>query len=354
MKLTDFLALCCWAKRAGRPGHELRAIARRLPTLLLAFAARRRRAWGRYDATTLAMFWLLWRRKRTAAALVDYLIFRRDLGHAAPTHYVDILSSRINELRASRRWLATCLLGEARGRYPALPQSSTLTPPASGMELWLQRIQSEQPRWRDDFASVLRRQRARGICVVGNAGHLLGAGVGSAIDDNGMVIRFNRYRHLTSRDTDIGSRISVWVGAPNYRGSPNCDVPWIVVSGPDVRFRRRDWSALRPALEKGTPILTVPLPVWCSLVRRLHAPPSAGLLMLAWLRELQGGWLGISAAGFGLGGSGSMPYHHADPAQRPSARHNWAGELALLQLWRQEGLQLLTSERQPALQILSS
>jgi hypothetical protein len=167
--------------------------------------------------------------------------------------------------------------------------------------------------------------------------------LGRWFDAHDLVVRFNRFLGPDAAERDLGSKTSLQVVAPGNPGSLVHDAPWLALSGPDMLFRLRDWTFLRSRLEAGGPVLTFPLPVWRALVKRLHAPPSAGLLTLAWMRAVRGGWQGIAGAGFGSPPRAGVPYHHAFPRQRPSTRHNWPEEREILRAWRAEGLELRAS-----------
>ena len=99
--------------------------------------------------------------------------------------------------------------------------------------------------------------------------------------------------------------------------------------------RRPQWE--RWTAENGGNLLSVPLPVWRALVRELQAPPTAGLLALNWLRSIRNSWDGVIVYGIGYKGG---RYHAARQRQRPSHRHDWEKESALLQRWTTEGLKL--------------
>jgi hypothetical protein len=302
----------------------------RVMALPLRWAARQRRARGRYDRQTLRLFQ---RAQRTGdvCALLDYLSFRRDLGHALHPRHVAPLLAQLAALPDRERWRAAALLSEVDAAPPqvweALPAGAGLTTAAPHQECW-----------RRSFGALVDESRSRGICVVGNAGALAGQGLGARIDAAGTVIRFNRFQSNVDQATDIGSRTSVWVTSPSYQG-PRPDVDWVVVSGPDMCFQLRNWALLTPRLLAARPVLSVPLSVWRDLVKVLNAPPSAGVLMLAWLCRLGGGWAGITAAGIGVGTQGR--YHLADLRKRAGTRHAWAAEASLIEVWAAQGLELL-------------
>jgi hypothetical protein len=73
----------------------------------------------------------------------------------------------------------------------------------------------------------------------------------------------------------------------------------------------------------------------------LGAPPSAGVLFLAWAHRLLGDFEHLVIAGFDIASAGTKGYHHAGPAIRGGRRHAWEREKALLDEWRNQGLRSL-------------
>ncbi len=272
-------------------------------------------------------------RSRWPACLLDYALFRRDLGFGLKPRWAQTLRVGLPGLPGHRRRLASALLAElthAAGDIAACSEGDHLR----------REVIARQDEWREAFFALLDTHRAAGLCVVGNAGTMIGSRLGAAIDDHGLVVRFNRFSGEHSLSADIGTRVDIWVVAPGFDGPPPAGVRWIVVTGPDMRFRRQDWSSLRPAYEVGARLLTVPLEPWRRLVAQLQAPPSAGLLFLEWLRAMRGSWEGVRVVGFGASPTPTVAYHLADPLHQPVERHNWPAERALLQRWHAEGLDL--------------
>jgi hypothetical protein len=87
----------------------------------------------------------------------------------------------------------------------------------------------------------------------------------------------------------------------------------------------------------GAQVLTVPLPVWKALVARLQAPPSAALLLLAWLHAL-GGWEGLRIAAIAWGGDPAGRHHLVQPNRKTGSRHRWEREAQIVKEWRNAGL----------------
>lgn len=319
-----------------------------LPSLLVALWARHRRNRGQYDRRTRFLFHLLWHRRRTPEALLDYLLFRRDLGFPVLPSKSTALINQCDKLHRKQD-LALALVAEQNlaslksiSRRRIIQHANHMAPLADihrqlgGMETldWLADLSANQTKWRNMFSADVANT-STSICVVGNASTLCGSNLGAWIDSHDRVVRFNRHRGPNSHDKDLGTRLDLWAMAPSFVPSENavCMPPWIVITGPDVLFLRRNWLSLRTRLDQGDPVLTVPLPVWRDLVAHLQAPPSAGLLVLAWIRVLRGSWQGIHTVGLGVLPSRGIPYHHADHKHRPTTRHNWEYEKQLLHAW---------------------
>ncbi|HEX7035942.1 MAG TPA: glycosyltransferase family 29 protein [Pseudomonadales bacterium] len=309
----------------------------RLAASAALWRGRRRRARGRYDRCTRR---LLQRAARFGgpSARLDYALFRRDLGHPLHPRLERPLHEALPALRRSKRWNARALLREA-------DSSRASDDAAAELGIGVAEVAARQEQWRDGFRRALAAAAAtRGICVVGNAGALAGTRLGETIDTAGVVIRFNDFGLDGSADADIGRRTTVWVTNPGYRGPRFDRAEWVVISGPDVSYRLRDWSRFEERVRRGEPLLTVPLDVWRDLVRVLHAPPSAGVLMLAWLHALLDSWTGISAAGIGVNGGA---VYHLRRSYRRSNRHDWAAEASLVARWVDSGLTRLPSAGLP-------
>ncbi|MCY1266995.1 Capsule polysaccharide biosynthesis protein [compost metagenome] len=317
----------------------------------LLWWAQHRRAQGRYERTTERAFAMAWRLNGTLAAWLAYAMFRRDLGRPLPRRWQQQLNDALSRLPQHKCRMALGLLAEACGadRLSA-PQDELLDavmlPALAGRAQpgvrdddaeWLAELHRQQPSWRAAFARwVSDCCQANGLCVVGNAGVLKGCGLGADIDRASGVVRFNRFADDEGMRADVGMRLDVWVVAPGYRGPAPKSVGWIVVTGPDMRYRMQDWQLVMPFLKAGVPVLTVPLGIWRELVVRLKAPPSAGVLLLHWLQQLKGddSQKGLSFVGIGQGVVGKGTYHLALPHHKPVGRHNWKAEQLMVEQWQ--------------------
>ena len=338
--MTLFSPKADWLGYRGQRG--LPAWSRWAPLALLSWVAQRRRAAGWYDRCTLALYRRIWIRGGSAQSLLSYAMFCRDLGRPLAPRQVPLLRQALPQLSGTRRRMALDLLAEAAG-----PSADPATDGA--LDKIPANIRAMQGTWREEFSQWLQQRASDGICVVGNGGQLLGSGLGGEIDQYPVVVRFNQFRGSSSIAADIGDHLDVWVTAPGYSGAVPPGVQWVVVSGPEMAFKLQDWGRFEASRKWGARVLTVPLQPWSELVRVLDAPPSAGLLFLAWARSMLGSWVTIRAVGFGGVAAGSVSYHHADANHQPASRHNWLAERQLLRTWQEQGLRVEVSSELPIL-----
>lgn len=308
--------------------------------LLQRWLAARRRRLGHYDRRLLAAAHA--QPPDSAAGLLAAAQWRRDLGRSLPHRWVAPLRQRLSHLTAVQRCRALGLLAEVAPQaltgLPAdwLAQAAVLPGVA---EILGQAHALADAAARSQFEEWVHAHITDGHCLVGNAASLAGRGLGAQIDRAGAVWRFNQWQGGQAVAADVGTRCDVWVLSPALQDAPMPPgLRWAVVSGPDMRFQGRFWPLAQRLQAAGVGVLTVPLPAWRAAVQALQAPPSAGVLMLAWLSRLTGGWQGISGLGIGQGLSTPGAYHLARPGARPGSRHDWAAEAALVARWRAQGL----------------
>lgn len=275
---------------------------------------------GRYRRRLLGWRWWVFRSWPRPASLLQLALCRRDFGLPLPARWRAPLTAALPSLPPAAARRARDLLAADGG---------------AAHQAMLDRRQA--------FADWLASRRATGgLCLVGNAAGLRGSALGAHIDAHAAVLRFNRWQPAAADGTavsrlDVGNAWQVWVLAPDLRQAPPPGLSWAMFSGPDPCVALARWPQAQSLEQHGVPVLTVPLAVWRALVRELRAPPSAGVLVLAWLRELGAGWQGLSSAGIGWGAT-PQGRHHLLAGHGAGRRHRWDAERALLQRWRAEGL----------------
>lgn len=298
--------------------------------------ANQRQAKGYYDITSLWLFKLEYRRKPCINSFIGYLQFRRSLGYPIKQNQREKLECFIKATLLSPLW--TLGLTHRSRLYLNLIQHLT-DRSGKGVSFRSRRSvkhwQLQQQNWLTELKS--RLAECKTIAIVGNSPGLRNAEYGTEIDAADFVVRFNLYNSTQTRLEDIGNKLSLWVVAPGYRG-PAALSEFCLVSGPDMLFWRQNWDSL---LTLDSKVLSSPLCIWRSLVRKLAAPPSAGLLCIEFLKSLCGEQQCLKVFGFGYNPESNTSYHHTSSQHQAVNRHNWNGERQLLNQWSQQRINVV-------------
>lgn len=290
---------------------------------------------GHYNLATLWAFRKVWQQSAKGHDYLAYLCFRRALGYPLTARKAAQLQQLLQRVLPLRLWhklyghrLRQChnLLAEyhyQRGQ----PVSGAAV--AAPYRLQVQYWRSQQSLWLNQLAHFL--QQANRVQLVGNSPKLAGSNSGADIDAADIVIRFNRYHSAHTLSMDSGSKCSVWVMAPDFRGSPPPGLTWCLVSGPDMLWWQQRWPQIKDT--HNIKLLSIPLTHWRYLVRQLAAPPSAGLLVTHFITGLLPEPNSLMLAGFGHDPSAAQ-YHYAAPEHHAVSRHNWQAEYQLLKQWQ--------------------
>jgi len=315
---------------------------------------------GNYSNQTLRIFSLAKKISANSSALFDYMMFKRDLGYTPSSSILKIIILNFDQLPSRQQFLALNFLFEV-GLFVELNELLTAytnqarfhqSPVISFFAIQTNRIVSNeyslisnihqhQEQWRSDF-KVFLNNCTKNIAIVGNSAQLKESGLGSSIDQHDIIVRFNIFPTKFTEHKHCGEKIDIWVQTPDLKlpaDFPKQYIKWIVLTGPDVRFTLSNWNSLLPHLKQGTKVLTVPLETWKNLVSVLQAPPSAGVLLIAWLSELINHQR-LSIIGFQTSPIVQSSYHF-NKKHKASSRHNWKKEAQLLKKLRMEGLPVI-------------
>lgn len=291
--------------------------------------AKKLRTEGFYDYRTLYFYKKAWQKTKNAKNLVEYLSFRRDLGYKLSINKQIILKNNLHLLKNKEKQSACCLLNEVQ----ALGNEECSIKDINKI------IHDNQIIWLNEFQEALNSAADKKICIVGNSASLRYANIANNIDKSGIVIRFNKcFNDETKSYT--GHKIDIWVCAPNFKDEVQERADWIILTGPNLVYKNYNFDRFEKYVKNGKKILGVPLNIWKELVFILKAPPSAGVLVLWWLKNILGGWNGICASGFDLSVKTGR-YHHVNPRYLAGERHNWKLEKKLLIDWKSQGLEII-------------
>ncbi len=197
------------------------------------------------------------------------------------------------------------------------------------------------PQWCEElFSQENRNCLSARIAVVGNGPSIIGGAAGERIDTADLVIRFNQIHTGESISHDTGQQTGLWVVSPGFKITGSrmpCNN--LCLSGPAPFMRSsRYWSRL--ARLPFSNLALTPIDSWHSLVERLEAPPSAGILVLGTLiRHFPS--LHIEIHGFTTDTTESEDTQragsHYGDCHRVSTRHDWQRETMLIQQWTSMG-----------------
>lgn len=273
---------------------------------------------GRYGHGLRRLRWLAWRDQPDTPRLQRLAQCWRDHGRPLPGRWCRALDAACAVAGDAAR--------EARdARRLALLRDSAAGPRVAAMQAT-----------REAFVAWLQARAVGGVCVVGNAGSVLEQSRGEDIDAHAVVLRFNRWQP-PGRDlgSALGHRLDVWVAAPDCRELPLQDPAWAVITGADPLVAMEGWPQVQALRARRVPVLTVPLGIWRALVERLGAPPSAGVLVLAWLTTMG---LGQGLHMTGIAEAAAADSHVLGGRHRRGRRHAWDRERALVAQWHAAGL----------------
>lgn len=283
---------------------------------------------GHYGHGLRRLRWLAWRDQPDTLRLQRLAQCWRDHGRPLPGRWCRALDA------------ACAVAGDSPGERRNARRLALLRESLTGA-----RVAAMQAA-REAFVAWLQARAAGGVCVVGNAGSVLERPRGAEIDAHAVVLRFNRWQPSGQDQAPaLGDRLDVWVAAPDCRGLPLQTPAWAVITGADPLVAMEAWPQVQALRARGVPVLTVPLGIWRTLVDRLGAPPSAGVLVLAWLTTMG---LGPGLHMTGIAEAAAADSHVLGGGHRRGRRHAWDRERSLVAQWRAAGLLSSLSPRSPA------
>ena len=288
----------------------------------LSLRGKRARRKGQYSIETLNIFKKANSQTSNVNIKFYYLFFLRHLGFVIDVKGFNFILDSFHRLKPKNKILALNFIIEYRPSYDLfkitdeiqLLKFANRSPAISNFlksngsngldkdsEL-LSNFFERRREWNEQFSHYLK-SNIKSVCVVGNSYSSEEKVLGSRIDSMSIVVRFNSY---FSDDIEVkknrGEKTNVWITSPNFifpdKPSEEDCIDWVIISGPDICFTMSKWSEVNKNLRRGSKVITPPLHIWRQLVSVLEAPPSAGVLIIAWFIEILGNPRGLSITGF--------------------------------------------------------
>ncbi|MEM7776945.1 MAG: glycosyltransferase family 29 protein [Pseudomonadota bacterium] len=179
------------------------------------------------------------------------------------------------------------------------------------------------------FAKLIR-ENSGSICVVGNSPCDVGRGLGKAIDSHALVIRFNNFSTAREFSNDYGTKCDVWCRSPFYQRVVRRQEfrPHLTITGSPIQWRKEDGQDM--AIEymgRDEALDVAPVSVVSTAAVRCGAPPSSGIVTLAWIESVLGSLDGVSVCGFALTDqAGGTKHYFKTPPRMNKPSHDWTGE----------------------------
>jgi hypothetical protein len=196
-------------------------------------------------------------------------------------------------------------------------------------------------QYEDSFARLILANKGS-ICVVGNSPCDIGRGLGPAIDDHAVVIRFNNFSTSPEHAQDYGTKCDVWCRSPSYRhvNRRSTFKPSLTIAVAPLQWRIENGQDMPiEYMGQNDPLDVAPVELVTATAVRCGAPPSSGLLTLAWIESILGGLDGVSSCGFALTDQeNGLKHYFKNPERKKAPPHDWGREREVLN-------QMLTSLR---------
>lgn len=285
---------------------------------------------GHYNADVLHAFARQWRQRQSFRSWLDYMIAKRQFGYPLSACHLQ-LALQWQQQSKLRRWGKGIYRHKARQLRNLIAEALhdvNMTPAV--LPLYQSLVHHWRKQQSHQYQTLVDRLTNARVVVVGNSPTLAGQKLGAHIDQHDVVIRFNQFSSEHTATADIGQKLTIWVMAPGYDGPVPDTVNWVIIAGPQMLWWQQQWPQL---LSHRGAVLGVPLHSWRASVQHLQAPPSAGFLLIQWLRSFMPSEQ-LSITGFGI--NPKLPYHHAIKGHQAVTRHNWQAEHQQLNKWIQQ------------------
>ncbi len=178
------------------------------------------------------------------------------------------------------------------------------------------------------FAKLIRENKGS-ICVVGNSPCEIGRRLGRAIDDHALVVRFNNFSTSPEHAQDYGVKCDVWCRSPFYKDITRRPgfKPSLTITGSPIPWRKEDGQDMAiEYMARNEPLDSAPISLVPLVAIRCGAPPSSGILTIAWIKSILGSLDGVSVCGFELTDQkDGLKHYFNNPGRTKSPPHNWTG-----------------------------
>lgn len=172
------------------------------------------------------------------------------------------------------------------------------------------------------------------IKVIGNSPNQRGIKKGKEINNSGLVIRFNSFDTSLKRRADVGLKTDIWVKSPSFEEVERKSLPSIksvIITGTNHLDRSPSaYDFFYDFYKSNIPCSIIPQEIYHELSRKISSPPSGGIQILYWLKEVNGRCKENSIYGFSLNKTDALKGPNGDINQKIKYSHNWSKEIEII------------------------
>ncbi|HBL7771070.1 TPA: hypothetical protein LTB51_004834, partial [Escherichia coli] len=127
---------------------------------------------------------------------------------------------------------------------------------------------------------------------------------GKEINKCNIVIRFNSYDTSLNRRADIGVKTDIWVKSPSFEEVSRkslAGLKAVIITGTNHIDRSPSaFDFFYDFYKSNIPTTCIPFDIYQSLCKKISSPPSGGVQVLSWIKEINGKLANDDVLGFSL------------------------------------------------------
>lgn len=186
---------------------------------------------------------------------------------------------------------------------------------------------------REKIESDITRNK-KNIKTIGNSPNQRGIKKGKEINSSNLVIRFNSYDTSLTRRADIGFKTDIWVKSPSFEEverKPLTSIKSVIITGTNHLDRSPSaYDFFYDFYKNNIPATNIPQDLYHALSKKISSPPSGGMQVLYWIKELNGRLDISNIHGFSLDKDNALKGPNGEVNQKIKYSHNWEKEINII------------------------
>ncbi|WP_302324215.1 glycosyltransferase family 29 protein [Escherichia coli] len=186
---------------------------------------------------------------------------------------------------------------------------------------------------KDIIVSLLKKNKDN-IKIIGNSPNQRGIKKGKEINKCNIVIRFNSYDTSLNRRADIGVKTDIWVKSPSFEEVSRkslAGLKAVIITGTNHIDRSPSaFDFFYDFYKSNIPTTCIPFDIYQSLCKKISSPPSGGVQVLSWIKEINGKLANDDVLGFSLNKNDALKGPNGEKNQKIKYSHNWDKEILII------------------------